>query len=231
MVGIVIITYNVHYLLLKQVELIRKFCKDEFKIIVIDNSSLSHEAKSIRYHALNLGCEYIRTQASSVNGSDSHAFAANLSYNIVKNDYNYLFYLDHDCFPTKEFSVKEILENKVMAGIAQVKDKKYLWPGCLMIHNYPTIRDLVDFSPCHEFRLDTGGKLYKVIDFYGEENCLFFDEVHVQNKDFNKSMYNFYSDINNGMFMHFINGSNWNESNDNRERINSLLNILETLTK
>ena len=98
-----------------------------------------------------------------------------------------------------------------------------------MFDNKAIIRGFVDFST--QPGLDTGGMLYQVIERYGERKCLFFDEVHVQNSEFNKSFYNFYSMINNGQFMHFINGSNWNKSEHNEERINSLLNTLETIAK
>ena len=91
----------------------------------------------------------------------------------------------------------------------------------------PSCKKLIDFSTSNELGLDTGGLLFMVLERYGNESAVFFNEVHVQNPYFNKSMYNFYAMINNGMFLHCINGSNWNPSESHEERTNSLLNIIE----
>lgn len=232
-VAIVIIAYNNSDFIIKQAQCIRRFCKDDFDIIVIDNSSRNELAEAIRYHALNLKCIYIKTQASSRNGTESHAFACNFAYFKYKDQYRYFFFTDHDSFPIKKFSVKGILENKVMAGLGQSKPsgKTYFWAGCVMFDNSKVDSSLIDFSPSHELGLDTGGNLYKVIERYGEKKCVFFNEAYHQNPDFNKSFYNFYSSINNEMFMHFINGSNWANAISNEERINSLMNILEERIK
>jgi glycosyltransferase involved in cell wall biosynthesis len=228
-VAIIIVAYNNADFIIKQAKCIKHFCKDDFDMIVIDNSSKEEFFEAIQYHAINSGCMYVKTQASSKNATDSHAFACNFAYWKFRNNYKYFFFTDHDSFPVKNFSIKKILEDKVMAGLRQEKTsgKKYFWAGCVMFDNNKIEETLVDFSPNNEFGLDTGGNLYKVIEKYGEELCVFFNEAYHQNPNFNKSFYNFYSSINNEMFMHFINGSNWANANDNHERINSLLNILE----
>lgn len=221
-VAIVIITYNCPELFLPLIEKIKKHCKDDFEIVIIDNSTIKASIDFIKYHSLNQGLQRIKVRATSENGSDSHSFAANLSYQKLRNQYDYFFYLDHDCFPVKDFSVIDILGEKQMAGIPQQKEKLYYWPGCLMFKNQ---KEGIDFTP--QPGLDTGGSLWYLIEHLGEENLIFFDEVHVQNPEFNKSFYNFYSEINEGMFIHTINASNWNNTNDHRERINSILNLLE----
>ncbi len=97
MLGIVIVTYNTPVLINKQIELIKKFCLDDFQIIISDNSTDQQAADSIKYHSKQSGVyKYIRTKASSYNGSESHAFSSNTSYSMFKNDYEYFFYLDHD---------------------------------------------------------------------------------------------------------------------------------------
>lgn len=223
-VGIIIITYNAHELLLKQVERIKLHCKDESaNVIIIDNSTRQESIDAIKYYCGKLGLTYVKTKAASLNGSGSHAFAANLSYTMFKETYTHFLYLDHDCFPVKDFSVAEILGEKQIAGIGQKKgDITYLWPGCLAFVRM----DDIDFSPSHELGLDTGGNLYKVMT---EINTLFFNEEHCQNPEFNKSFYNFYSMIHNHTFMHFVNSSNWSNTNDHQERLNSLINILDKL--
>lgn len=227
--GIIIITYNIDpAITIKQVECIRRFCKDEPDIIIVDNSSLPECAEATRYHAGQMKVEYVKTQAASLGGSDSHCFAANVSYLQFKDRFSYLLYLDHDNIPIKEFSVKEVLGNKVMAGIGQIKEGvQYVWAGCVFLNNDMVDHSLVDFSTNHELRLDTGGNLYKIIERYGEENCIFFNEAYHQNPNFNKSFYNFYTLINDGMFFHMVNASNWANSEGHVERMNSLMSILQ----
>lgn len=221
--AIVIITYNQEKLITKQIECIRKFCNDDFEIVVIDNSTNPETIEAIKYYCGQLGVELIKTSASSKNGSDSHSFAANLSYVILKGKYDFFFYLDHDCFPVKEFSVKEILNDQTFAGIGQQKSELYLWPGCLMFDSRKVNDGDIDFSPCHKRGLDTGGNLYRAIKEHG---AVLFNEAYEQNAHFPHPPYNFYSMINDGMFMHFINASNWNGTENNESRVNSLLGIL-----
>lgn len=223
MLGIIIITYNCHSLLRKQIERIGRHCLDKFELIVVDNSTDKESIQHIKYIcSLNHSIKLVKTDASSRNGSGSHAFAANVAWGMFRDQYSHFLFLDHDCFPVKAFSVVEILGDKIMAGIAQAKSKLYVWPGCLMLRAGLD----VDFSTNHELQLDTGGNLYKIIE-QAPDDIIYFDEQYKENPEFNKNMYNFYALINNGMFMHFINGSGWNAVGNQEERINSLLNQLD----
>lgn len=227
--AIVIITYNNSQLIKKQIECIRWFCKDVADIIIVDNSTDGDTIAAIKYYNdTELHCKYLKTDATSKNGSDSHSFSANLAYLKFKDDYKFFMCLDFDCFPVKPFSIKEMLGGKIMAGMGQRKgDLEYFWPGCMMWDNEQIDRNLVNFATNHELKLDTGGLMFRVIEKYGKEKCPFFNEIHVQNPNFTKTMYNFYAEINDGMFMHFINSSNWNPTEGHQERMNSLLNLLE----
>lgn len=222
MVGILVIFYNQTDFLLKQHEHLKLFMKDEYKLIVVDNSSDDHIAAGMKHHAGELGLEYVRTKSASKNGSDSHAFALCFAYQKYKAQFDRIMVLDHDCFLIKPFSVTETLAGKQIAGLGQIRDgEKYFWPGvCLFRTNVQ-----MDFSISKG--KDTGGNTSKAIQSIGEDNCVFFDEAYAQNEAFNKSQYNFYALIHNGTFMHFINGSNWAGSAENQERLNSLFNILE----
>ena len=228
-VAIVIVVYNIADLIVKQVACIRKFCTDENDIIIVDNSTNKEVSDAIVYYNnTTLNCKYNKTQASSSNSSESHAFACNWAFQTLAGKYDYFCYLDHDNFPIRNFSVKEILKDKVIAGLGQKpKDTKYFWAGCVMFNIAKIEKELVNFCVNHDLQIDTGGMLYKVIEKYGEDNCIFFNEVHIQNPNFTKSFYNFYAMINDEMFMHFINSSGWNLSEGHQERINSLLNILD----
>jgi hypothetical protein len=226
---IVIITYNLQPdIFLLQVKSIRKFCKDDFDIKVFDNSYNPELAQAILYHCNTLDIEYRKTHASSRDGSDSHAFAANLSFSLLKNKYDVFVYLDHDLIPVKPFSVMEILQDKVLAGLGQGQTVRYMWPGCVMFKADEIGKGLIDFTPNHQLTLDTGAGFYRVIEAFGEGRCVFFNEEYVENSEYTGE-YKFYSMINNGMFMHFVNSSNWNPIENNKGRLNSLYNIAEKL--
>ena len=220
MTAIIIIFYNNPSFLLAQHQHLKAFCTDRYELLVVDNSTDTEAIKAIKYHSDRLGLKYLKTNATSRNGSDSHAFAANLAYQKYQPLYDVLMFLDHDCFSVKSFSPSGILGQKnLMAGLGQ-QENKYYWPGCLIVHNSVPI----DFTP--RDGMDTGAGTSKAILSHPDA-CIFFNETYEQNPYFNKSQYNFYALINNGMFFHFINGSNWNNSAENEERLNSLINVLQ----
>jgi len=226
--GIVIVVYNIADLIQKQIECIKRFCKDDnYEIIVVDNSDKQDIIEAVSYYISELNIRYIKTKSASAYDSTSHAFACNTSFLLIKDDYDLLFYLDHDNFPIRDFSVANMLKDRIMAGLGQGKQKSYFWPGCVMWNNSIIDKSLIDFSVNREFGLDTGGNLYKVIEQYGKDICIFFNEKYYENDLFPTTFYNFYATINDDMFMHFINSSNWNKTIDNKGRISTLLHILE----
>lgn len=225
-VGVIIIAYNIPTdIFVLQIGALKKFCKDDYEVKLIDNSSDFNISADLEYHARELGISYKKTFASSHNGSDSHAFAANTAYNLFKDTYSYLFYIDHDNIPIAPFSVVDILgEDKVMAGIGQNEINTYIWPGCLLIANDRIDKTLVDFTPSHALTLDTGAGLRNIISTYGRDKIVFFGEEYHQNPNFT-GQYNFYTLIYKGTFMHFVNASGWNPVQGNGDRLNSLIDI------
>lgn len=231
-VGIIIITYNISAeVFLLQIAAIKKFCKDEFVIHVIDNSDDKEIAEHIRYHSSINEIDYTKTFSGSKGSSDSYSFAANFSYQKFKDDYSLMLFLDHDCVPVQDFSVEEILSGgHVAAGVGQPKAKKYPWPGLFFLNNDAVDHDLVDFSPNAEHGLDTGGNLYKIIEEYGSESFRDLSETYHQNKDYITKEYGYYSMLANETFMHFVAGSNWINKTDHQHRISSLVNIVKEKT-
>ncbi len=236
-IAIIIVVFNISNLISTQIELIKYLCKDNnYDIIVIDNShhNKSHISEEIKNYTINLNCLYDKVTEDLFDFSQSHAFACNYAYNKFQEHYEYMFFLDHDNFPIANFSVKEILVDKIIGGVGQSRiTKDYFWPGCVMFNNKKISKDLIDFSINRELGLDTGGQLYQVIDVHGKEQCVFFDQLDVKNTSFAGNTYNFYNIFTNIInapykfsFMHFINASNWNNKSHNNDRINSLLKIL-----
>jgi len=228
--GIVIIVYNTEKFISKQIECINRFCKDEnFTIEVYDNSTMPEKAEAILYFCTQLGVKYTKIYSAESSGSKSNAFACNLAYLKLRDDYDFFLFLDHDTFPIREFSVEKTLNGKAMAGVGQTKSRVYFQQTSLMWDNRVIDHNLINFSVSNELGLDTGGMLYRVIEQYGNDAMIYFNEKYYQNPYFREGFYNFYATVNNDMFMHFINGSGWNPVPNNEERLNSLLNVLNEL--
>lgn len=226
-VGVIIINYNCPNLLVPQLEGLRRFCKDDYEIVVVDNSSDPEASEGVRYHSE--GCLYIRSHSGSHGGSKSHAFACNLAWMKLHENYDYLLFLDHDNLPIKDFSVVEMLKGRAMVGLGQGKVKTYYWPG-FVAFDLSKVKE-ADFSCNSEYGLDTGGNLYLSIEKAGIENCGFVGEEYFENPYFvsHNPKYNYYTVIAGG-FLHFCNGSGWEKLDRNEERINSLLNIVKERT-
>ena len=230
--AIVIIAYNEPRFTPVQLDLIAKYCKDtDYDIWVFDNSFMEKKAKEISYHTTLRRHQYFKTTARAVNSSVSATFALNVSYARLHDRYDYFLYLDHDAFPVREFSVKEELGDALMAGLGQQKAKMYFHTAHLMFNNRDIDHALINFECNDQYQLDTGGNLYRVIEHY-PDRVKYWDEAYEENPYFTKGFYNFYSMVNNGMFMHFINGSGWNKAElaGHDERINALLNVLSEKT-
>jgi glycosyltransferase involved in cell wall biosynthesis len=228
--GIITVTYNVSKLLTYQVECFKKYCTDDYELIVIDNSNDIDEIYEIKNICFDNGIRYVGTYISVNSGnipSTNHGLALNYAHKEFKSEFDYLFFIDHDLFPVKKFSVKGILGKKIMAGPKiRISNKTYMWPGCLMMKK---LEETFDFTP--KDSLDTGGQLS---DFISKniKKILFIDWNHQPlNIKFNNNyMHDFYDDIHNGTFIHHIKSSNW--CNVNKSIFNSrqdhLLNVLES---
>lgn len=216
-----------------QINAIKLLCRDEnFTIEVVDNSSVLEMADAIEYHARVLEVNYTRVRTWTGDPSESHAFAANLSFKKFAFMYGQLLFLDHDAIPVKPFSVEEMLGGKVAGGVLQGRELNYFWPGCFVLNTEKCDHDLVNFWPDTALRLDTGGGLKKIKDQYGDEGCVYFDEVGHHNPYFpTHPEYYFFMMLYKETFMHFLNTSNWRKVSENESRINSLLQIAEEKIK
>lgn len=226
--AIVIITYNIDTrIFLLQIQGIQKYCKNNYTIHVVDNSTDSTLASAIAHQCEIKNISYAKVNAGLGAGTDSHTWAANFSYKKwIKGQYDYVLYIDHDCIPINYFDVQELLKDKIMGGLPQGKYIIYIWAGLVFWNDREIDQSLINFSPSHELQLDTGGMFYKAIEKYGDERIVYFNEEYHNNPHTSCTFYNFYS-ILGGVFMHFINSSNWNKKENHNERINSLINICQ----
>lgn len=232
--AVIIIVYNQKQFLQRQIDLFRKYLKDEHDIIIVDNSSDKEIAKELFSIAEANGLEYVKSECVGCNASNSHAFAMNIAQNKYYDSYKQIGYFDHDLFPIAEFTYSELLGESPIAGIYQErrgngKIYKHMWPGCFICDTAKADRKKLKYSPCivERVALDTGGELYHYILELPSPSYL--REQHINNPYWTKPPYNFYSLIQD-KFMHFINGSNWNNQSDNAERLETLFRILNERT-
>jgi hypothetical protein len=230
-VAICVIVYNLNSrVFILQMEAIKMLCTDEdYTIEVVNNSDNQELSDSIKHQAGVHGVSYREVVSGTKDPSHSHAFAANFAYQKIKDQYDAILFLDHDAIPIQKFSVIEMLGGKYIGGVLSGRELNYFWPGCVCIDNSRIDKDLVDFSPNNDLRLDTGGELRHLKEKYGDEGCRYFDEVGAQNEAMmHHKHYYFYMLIYNKTFLHFLAGSNWPNSEQHEKRINSLINITQT---
>jgi glycosyltransferase involved in cell wall biosynthesis len=232
--GIVTVTFNISKLLEYQVRSINKFCKDKYEFIVFDNSNNQDEIIKIKSICDNNKIRLIKTDFNLTNShnnpSNNHGLALNYAHNILKNEFDFLFFIDHDLFPIKDFSIEEILWDNIMAGHKQtILNNTYIWPGCLMMTR---LNETFDFTP--QGSLDTGGGLTNFIN-NNLNKILFIKHKHEPiNVGLNNYyMHEFYDDLLEGTFMHFIKSSNWCNVDESifNLRQNYLFSILDDFIK
>jgi len=143
--AVIIIAFNDSKLIEKQLKLIDKFCFDSPDIIIFDNSNIERINVAFKNNHI-----YYKFSGYYLNPSDSHSAAANAAYKMFSPFYDKLLFLDHDCFPVKNFSINAMLNGAHVSGLGQQKSKVYFWPGCVAfdvkkLNGFP-----VDFSTNHE---------------------------------------------------------------------------------
>lgn len=222
MTGLLVIVYNIHHeLFLLQRKSIEKYCKGDYELVVIDNSSDSVMSDAIRHHSE--GLRYLKTNIDA-DASHSHAYAANYSFNLFYHEFDEFMYLDHDCIPYKDFSFESLINGKDAFGVEQGFDVKYFWAGCVgWTKKIP--RELINFNPSLSNRTDTGGGFYRVLQKFA---CEYLEQKGVKNELYQDEFYDFYTTIQD-TFIHFINTSNWRNVEGNERRIQSLIEICQTL--
>jgi len=219
--GIITISFNNSKLIWYQIKCVKKYCIDNYELIVVDNGNNNEESKIIKNICDENNIRLINTNITSNSPSNNHGLALNQIYKILKEEFDYLLFLDHDVFPIKPFSVTEILEDNMIAGQKQIRgNNEYLWPGLLFINKLNV--DL-DFTPLGN--LDTGGKLSKLVS-ENKEKIFFIEDnrIPIDLELNNNHMHEFYQTFQNETFIHFIKSSNW--CNVNEEIFNTRLNFL-----
>lgn len=186
-IEIYVIAYNNLFCVEYQIKSFRAFCKDEYKLIIIDSNCGEHIQNSMDKKKIceEYGVELISLpnflSNQSLNPSDILAKKLNYTYyNIVRERKpRYFCFIDQDFFPFSNFSVKETLDTHGMYGdIAEIdtsefrsgsNERPWMLHPWLSFYRYDFINDFsMDWSACPGF--DTGGKnWYNLISKLGIE--------------------------------------------------------------
>ena len=224
---VVTIAFNNPDLVLIQAEALRKFLQEDYTHIVVDNSPDEHERAEVRTAAESWGSLYLpapHNPYSWIDPSVSHAFALDWAWFqvVAKLKPEIAVYLDHDVFPTKPSSIRQLLSDKLVAGYQRKSDHRWLlWPG-LLVMGFPEFSKFkVSFMPKAD--TDAGGSLWwTVYTKIAPERIRFLDRQVVAFGDTSKR----YGDgspgeihIFEGGWVHLVDGSGWSDGVAKMERL------------
>ena len=247
---IITIAYNHERLIEKQIEMVRRYVKDEkFQHIIVDNSSQRKVRKRIKEICEREKTEYIpvprfidKLISHGLFGNGlSHGAALNWMFcHFLKQRKPARFALiDHDVFPMKDYSFIDKLGEQDFWGVGRIRGTGwYLWPGWC-VFKYDAIADRnSDFLPVivNGVYFDAGGGNYSRIYRHYELKRVNFADVETIRIKRTQGL-TAYNDIYHGdciqvidhAWLHFINGSNCAKISGKEKLVNKMINRMEEL--
>jgi hypothetical protein len=227
--------YNKPEYLTPQIKCLRKFIKEPFDFYCIDNSK--DPKLTSKFIGICSQNEIIYTRNEKPDHSLeglSHYAAMQWSWNNIINKTNEIIVMiDHDNFPIRELSIEKILDNNVIAGVAQSRGHvEYLNPA-LMIFNTRLMPNKTNISfkgsLIENQATDIGGEIYFYFKDNPNVNKKFLKSGPILKDDpilkdlAEKYGYPHTFDFIEDAFVHPRNGSNWSrveqDEFNNREKL------------
>ena len=247
---IITIAYNHAKLIEKQIELLKKYGRDEnYRHVIVDNSPQRScrrqikqicEREDVDYVGVPLFIDRLISHKLFGNGL-SHGAALNwMFYHVLKiNKPERFALLDHDIFPLNVFSLIEILGLRDFYGVERNKGIGwYLWPGwCVFMY------DIVEkcrpnFLPIFvdDVYFDSGGGNYEHLYSHYPLCEMEFPDVVTKRVKKTEGLYN-HNDIYHAdciqyidhIWLHVINGSNCADIPGKEDFVDYILNNMESL--
>lgn len=216
---ILTIAFNNAEVIEEQIHTIKEHCKDEYCYLVADNSTDVTISKKIEEICTNQSdVVYFRLPKwnyKKLNPSNSHGVALNYVFKSIfkghKNISNVLI-LDHDIFPIKDFSIREMSHKQDVYGLKmQSKAVWYIWPGFMYINIGKFDMQKLNFKP--GYGGDTGSSNWKMIyETLSEKEMKF---VSLRKMFINEEKYKEFTrqgselDILDESWLHMVNASDW----------------------
>lgn len=197
-----------------QIKLLKKYHMGSFVHLVLDNSTDNQKSQLIESICNANEIAYIKLPCNRFKLSRSHGSALNWACrNILsKTQFNYVGFLDHDCFPVKEVTWQTKLKEQPYYGVLQERDNIwYLWPGFCFFNLRLIDIDKLDFMLIHG-KTDTGGKNYLTIfKDYNKDSILFPGYICRKLCDIEESDLRQATSVEvfDDEWIHLMNGSNW----------------------
>lgn len=241
-----VIVYTTHYIkpefIKLQYEQFKKYCKDNYELVIVNNGKDSELEDQIRETALSLGLRCIdfeKRKDVPLFSSQHHTVCLeNLLKNYIKKDdpQNLTVITDNDVFPFKSFSFLEIINGKKVGGMYQQRnyhgiEHEYVASIFMMFQNDV---DMTDFS-FHNGIGDTGCGTFTLLKKYETEfvkhtAAIDTEKDYIFTKNDNQFPYleKYRCQFIHDCFIHYYRGSNWSESDPNyhEEKMNFLLSFL-----
>ena len=145
-IDIYIVAFNKPELIELQINILRRYLTDNYRLLVIDNSNNSVKSNEIMNICHSYEVSYVKLPVNRLRGSHSHWLALNYIMKNISNitDSKYIWFLDHDCFLVKKMSFVNILKIQDMWGLLidetplrirnslfnMAWNKRFLWPWC-----------------------------------------------------------------------------------------------------
>ena len=222
---LVTIAFNRPDLLELQAELLNQHFLDPYHLVVGDNSPSPDSRQEIRRVCEHLGVSYVPIPPNpSTDPSRSHGLALTWVHRNVleRADVAYFGYLDHDIFPIRDVSYRDVVAAQGAYGhFRRAGRYLYYWPGLHFVANDYFARGNADFRPTWfgDVYADTGASNWKRYYSKLETNDLAcfelenvvaddvtrpFDERTAQHSLQEAAFTLFDRD-----WLHLVNGSNW----------------------
>jgi hypothetical protein len=213
--------YSIHYNRPDFVEIQYKLSQIlDYKLFIVNNGENELIKKKCRDLRID---NYIETKNIGTL-SHSHANAINQILPLIDTSQPYGF-IDHDIFIISKIYM---INNDILSWKQEnIPDQPYLWPGLLICKENTNLLG-VNFLPGIAIKGDAGCDTYRVIKNYKVK----WLEPSIDNATYiNKSIQNTneimrFNIENRIVAYHYINGSNWAESNTNPTKNNILLTLL-----
>ena len=229
MIALATIAYNHPRLISEQIRLIGKNLYDRHELVVFDASSSEKESVAIRGI-----CEAHETRVVRLD-MHTHHEALNLAAMWLRAaEAPYIGFLDHDIFPIRPTSLRDLIEGAGFYGVGQrhpATGHLYLWPGfCFFSREWLAGRPL-DFSGLRDGDRrndgDTGSGLWPL--FTDEDWEKLFRVPHFHRPIRKPDAYGLqswgYEVI--GDWLHFSNASMWMKVPKPKERERLLFELLQ----
>lgn len=214
--------------ILRQNISLKKFLKDDFEHIVINNGSTNELRIEIeKISKENNITHFFVENPNHNNPTIACSYPINQSlYRFIKKEKNanISVIIDSDMFFLKEFSISEYLGDNEIAAIKQIRGNvNYIWNGIVFI-NHKTIKNIKDLDFNHDVIngniTDVGGNMYYYFKNNPEcklKNILHTSHIHPKNKNLKvlpaeilcEYDVDFCIELIEGAIFHYGRGSNW----------------------